>query len=476
MLSTLCSLLAILSAVPLALVVLTDRVGLRLFEVLIDLAVPVDPAAVGRLLLVGGAAACLATPVAAWLARVLPPWVVLLAGLLVLAAGYLRSATVHSVGGLYLVRTLHGIGAGCLLAATAALVGASSARLRPLLAAAWAAAVVGTVAAGPRLARSAPGPTSDWRHQLRPYPWLLLVAAVFGVALAAASIADRRPRLYPRWIDLAALLPLTAGVPAALIALTLPRLSGQAALLSTLVLLGGLAAIAAVAIRLARGAGIAGQLWSGDGRGAVGAATAAVTFVAAAVVGPTSAGVLATRLYSRPDQPLATSGGLGGPLVVAAMCGVLAGVVGALLPNARRRAVIVVGLLAAALGAVTLLPAGTGTAATLPGLVLLAAGNGLALGAVLRAVGPLATAVAGAVLGVTLPLAGLTREAVQSWKLRGVLSAAGGREQVEEYLRHAAVVGQRLWVGLALVVVLTGAAVSAVALAVSASGAGGSAR
>lgn len=477
--STICSLLAILSAAPLALVVLTDRLTVKLPGILSELGVPAGSPAVGRMLLIGGAMACLAAPLAGWLARVLPPWTVLLAGLSMLVCGYRLSSTVHSVGDLYLVRTLHGSGAGCLLAATAALVGAAAARVRPLLAAAWAAAVIGTVVADPWLARFSPGPSSDWRHQLRPYQWLLAVAAVFGIALAAASLADRRPRLYPRWVDLAALLPLAAGGPTALIALSLPRLPGRAAVLLVVVLLAGLAAIAVVAAGLTRGAGPARRAparrtpdrraWSADGRGAVGSATAVVTLVAAATVGPTAAGVITIRTYSLLDLPAASGGvaGAGGLLSAVAVVGLLAAVLGALLPEIRRRAVIVVGLLVCVVGALILLPAGTGILATVPGLVLLVAGNGLALGSVLRSVGPLATAVAGAVFGVTLPLAELTRSAVQSWRLRGL---TGTQTQVWQQVGHTTVVAQRLWVGLVLVVTLAGAVVAAAALAISASG------
>ncbi len=447
-LSTVCSLLAILSAVPLAVVVLADRLAPVLHSVVAELPLRPEADRLGRVLLLAGAAACLAAPVAAWLARVLPPWVVLLTGLLTVTLGYWRGEQAASLGDIDLARILHGVGAGCLLAATAALVGAASARMRPLLAGAWAAALVGTVAVGPWLVLTGLGPYTDWQDRLRPYPWLLALAAACGLALAAASVADHRPRLHPRWIDLAALLPLVAGVPAALVALSMPRLPGSAAVLSVAVLLGALVGIAAVAFLLAGGAGLGGPAWSVDGRGAVGAATAAVAFVTAVAVGPTVAGLALVRQYAMGAVPVTTiPRGTGWLLGTAAAAGVLAAVAGAVLPEVRRRAVIVAGLLVAALGALALLPASAGTWASVPGLVALTAGCGLALGSVLRSVGPLATAVAGALVAVALPAGAVTRAALQSWQ--------------------SAVVGQRLWLALLAALLLGGAAVAAVALAIS---------
>jgi hypothetical protein len=559
-LSTVCSLLAILSAVPLALVALTDRLAPVQTGVVAELGLPADGGdQLSRILLLAGAVACLVAPMAAWLARVMPPWVVLLAGLLAVTLGYWRGAHAASYGDLDLVRTLHGAGAGCLLAATAALVGAASARMRPLLAAAWAAAVVGTAALGPRLARAGVSPDADWHDRLQPYPWLLSAAAVLGLALAAVSVADHRPRLFPRWIDLAALLPLVAGVPTALVALTAPDLPGSTTAVLVVVLLGSLAGIAVVALLLSGGtgradvpdpavpgaaasdpavpdpavpgaaasdpavpgaavpgaavpgaavpdpavpgapvpgapvpgaggdvvargsAGPAGHHWW-DGRGAVGSATAAVAFVAAAAVGPTATGVFLIRQYALAARtPDAFPAGSSGVLVVGAVVGALAGMVGALLPEVARRALIIIGLLAAAVGALALLPAAAGAGASVPGLVLLTGGCGLALGSVLRSVGPLATVVAGALVAVALPLGEQTHAALLSRQLSHSPGPAAftSYQRISDFyaqVQHSAAVAQRQWLVLLAVLVLGGAAIAAVALAISRSRSAGHAR
>jgi hypothetical protein len=484
-LSTVCSLLAILSSVPLALAVLPDRLGVVLPSVMVDLDGSVGGGQVNRMLVVAGAAACLVAPVAAWLSRVLPPWTVLLAGLLAVTFGYWRGEHAASVADIYLVRTLHGAAAGCLLAATAALVGTASARVRPFLAAGWAAALVGTAVLMPRLARTGLGPDMEWQDRLRPYPWLLALAVVGGLALAAASVADRRPRLFPRWIDLAALLPLVAGVPAALIALTLATQPGRAALASVVTLVGAVLAIAVVALLLAGRGGtpddpaglLGGRAWSVDGRGAVGSATAVVALVGAVAVAPTVTGLLALRQYAQgPMAPAVWPAGTGTLLGTAVVAGVLAAVAGALLPDRQRRPVIVLGLLAAAVGALALLPAGTGTAGALPGVVLLAGGCGLALGSVLRSVGPLATVVAGGLVAIALPLGEVTRGALFGWRNAHHAGGADGLAEAFEQFRRAAVSSQRLWLVLVAVLLVAGAAVAAVALAISRSRSAGHAR
>src|SRR5215213_7562547 len=100
-LSTVCSLLAILTAVPLALVVLPDRLSPVLTQMVTDIGLPTDVNQLGRILLLAGAVACLAAPVAAWLSRVLPPWVVLLTGLLAVTLGHWRGEHAASVADLH---------------------------------------------------------------------------------------------------------------------------------------------------------------------------------------------------------------------------------------------------------------------------------------------------------------------------------------------------------------------------------------
>lgn len=416
--STLLSVLAIVTVVPLALIAQADRMTPMLPALVRDLGLGAAQAqSVAAAVVSAGAVLCVTVPVAAWLCRLLPPWVVLLIGLIVTSVAYLSSKEVTSVAGLALTRDLHGVGAGLLLAASAALVGAATAQLRPLLAAAWAAALVGTLALLPRLSRSAADAgTVLWRNQLRPYPWLLALAAAFVIALAAASLADRRPRLYPRRIDLAALLPILPGVAGAALLLRPPRADGTAAALALTLLGLSLVAIAVVAGLLMRPSG-GDRPWAADGRGAVGAATAVVAFVAGTAVAATVRAVVHLRLNADPESgsirlPLETTG----MLLAAGVIGAVLAVVGAALPELHRRASIVVGLLAAAGGALALLPASTATWANVPGVVLVAGGVGLALGAVLRSVGPLATVVAAAVVGVALPISGLASARLLAWQ------------------------------------------------------------
>jgi iron complex transport system permease protein len=308
------------------------------------------------------------------------------------------------------------------------------------------------------------------------------VAAVLGLVLAAVSVADRRSRLFPRWIDLAALLPLAAGIPAALLVLQAPRAGGAVAVLGMLVLAGSLLVIAAVTVRLARG-GPTGAVLSAQGRGPVGSATAAVAWTAA-TAGATFGGMVAIRRYdvAGGGHVVGLAGGTGALLGSAAVAGTLAGVAGALLPEGRRRVAIIAGLLAGTVGVLALLPASTGTASSAPGLLLLGAGGGLALGALLRSVGPLATVVAGALAAVALPLGSVTQTALTQWQVGAVTGAAGSvgsAGQLVDYYRRleqAAVVGHRWWLALLAVLLLASAAVAAAALALSVGRSGGDAR
>ncbi|HSV64976.1 MAG TPA: hypothetical protein VLJ59_03580 [Mycobacteriales bacterium] len=460
-LSVVCSVLAIVSAVPLALAGLTQQLSglLPLLPSILPAGADLRPSI--RLLVVATAVLALAAPVAGWLSRLLPPWVVLLAGLVTVSAAYGLSG--RSSGSLEPILALQGIGAGCLLAATAALVGAASAHVRPVLAAGWAAAVVGTLILLPRHSVLVPGPSGTSRRaQLGQSAWLLGVAALFGLALAAASLADRRSRLHPRRIDLTALLPLAVGIPVAALAWWPPAAPGRAVALAVAVLLLALGVLAVVAIRLSTGTGSAAAPWSADGRGAVGTATAAVAFVAGVVLLPTAYGLLTVRqLRGDGVTPITVL------LVLAALVGVVAGVLGALLPEGRRREVIVFGLLAAAVGTLGLLPVAAAPAAALPGLVLLTGGVGVALGAVLRAVGPLATVVAGGVLGVTVPLGNLLHGEIFTWQRASSGWFAYTTDPLEA-ARHFAVPGvsaQRWWLLLATFVLVAGAAVATLALA-----------
>jgi hypothetical protein len=422
-LSTVASLLAIAAAVPLAVVLLNEvRVDLVLTRIQFDLKTTPDPIVRAMLLVV--AMACLAGPVAAWLSRLLPPWAVLLGALLAVAVSYWRAQHVVTTGGLSLVTALQGAAAGALLASTAALVGAASLRTRPWLAGTWAAALIAAGAVRNRLAVGSlddqlePGQPFGWRQDLQPYRWLLAVAALCALLLAFSMVADRRDRLFPRSIDAVALLPLLPGGVVAILVLARP-LHGNGPLAALVVLLvGGVAVLGAVAVHT-RG--------SGEGRAAVGSATAAVAYVTAGAATATVA-----VLYSLVRDPLSSLGTLRGSLhwltaavIVAAVAAVAGAVAGALLPEPRRRTAILAGLVGAAAGAGTLLPASESPNAALPGLILMAGGCGLALAAVLRSVGPLATAVAGGLAAVAVTVTDTTAGSIERWRSVAVGGAAG---------------------------------------------------
>jgi hypothetical protein len=458
-LSTICSLLVIAAGVPLAVLVAADRLAPVIPLMFVDLrAAPDQP---GRMLLIGALAACLAGPLCGWLARLWPPWVVLVGALLAIAVGYWQAAGVSSVHDLYLVRGLQGAGAGALLAGTAALVGAASAWTRPFLAALWAATFVGAAAIRTRVVLTPPA--AEWRGQLEPVRWLLGLTVVLTLLLALVSVADRRPRLFPRWVDLAALLPLAGGLATALLVWVHPTTDiGLLAVLLALVLLAVLAATLAAALAGARFA-------PAGSRAAVGSATAAVACVSAAAVAPTIAGIATIKQYalvSDATTRAVTTDAVGDLIAVAAAAGILAALAGALLPEHRRRQAILTGLPAAAAGALLLLPASTTLGWSLPGAALVTGGCGLALGAVLRSVGPLATVVAGGLAAVALTTADLTRGSLVNWWLVGVSSVADPRD-VQAYYQayeHAAVTGQRWWLVLLAALLLGAAAVAALAI------------
>lgn len=455
-LSTACSLLVIAAGVPFAVLLLVERLTAVLPQVVISLSPA--PQQIGRAVLAAGLAACLAAPVAGWLARVWPPWVVLVAAVLAAAAGYWLATDVSTIHGLYLVRALQGAGAGGLLAGTAALVGAASAWTRPYLAAVWAAAFVGTAAIRTRLVQGTAGDAANrWQLRLEPVRWLLVATMLAILLLAVVSVADRRPRLFPRWVDLAALLPLLAGLAVGLLIWPDPPAPGTLALLLTLVLAGVLAACLAGA-----------RLAPPGSRASVGSATAAVAFASAAAVGASVTGISLIRQYTLLiRQPVLTGpvvgAGIDDLLTVTAAVGVIGAVAGALLPEHRRRRAILAGLPVAAVGATLLLPASDSVGLSVPGAVLLAAGCGVALGAVLRSVGPLATVVAGALAAVSLTAADYTRGILVGWRSPTV-SGRGDIPAQFAILRDGAVAGQRWWLALLIVLLLGATAVVALAL------------
>ena len=119
-------------------------------------------------------------------------WPVLLAGLLIMAAGDALGGSARTVAAIGVVRVLHGVAAGLALPATVALAWDRGPRPRRWLAALWSVAAVAGLAAAPAVAR-ARLTTGGWPAALAPYPWLtgagLTVAALYAVL---AAVPGRR--------------------------------------------------------------------------------------------------------------------------------------------------------------------------------------------------------------------------------------------------------------------------------------------
>jgi hypothetical protein len=359
-------------------------------------------------------AMAIAAPLAALAVRRMRAGPVLLAGLLVIAAADVAGGIAHTVLEIGADRSMHGLGAGIVLAATAAIVAEQQQQQARrvvagwwarVLAGWWAAVTVAGLAAAPELMRHRVVP-GDWRAALQPYPWLtgtaLALAALYAVlAESTAATAARSAFPVAERAQLALLATPVAGICA--IALAVTYRSGNAVVAAAVTDAIALAGIAAITAR----AGTAARF-------------AVVCAVTGFTLAPTAAAVTALA------QPTAESG-------YAVLAAALGG--GALALMARpesRKAVTSAGLLLAAAGfGAMYLTEGRNSAA-----LLCAAGLAAALTSSLRATGA-----AGAMAGVVILLAGVVAGdlAVGSVQLRaltgapsapampGALAAATGR-------------------------------------------------
>jgi hypothetical protein len=402
--------MAVVAAViPLAVVQIPDAIAWALPPRLAD----AGPATVASLLRVSGLALpamAIAAPLAALAVRRMRAGPVLLAGLLVIAAADVAGGIAHTVLEIGADRSMHGLGAGIVLAATAAIVAEQQQQARRVvagwwarvLAGWWAAVTVAGLAAAPELMRHRVVP-GDWHAALQPYPWLtgtaLALAALYAVlAESTAATAARSAFPVAERAQLALLATPVAGICA--IALAVTYRSGNAVVAAAVTDAIALAGIAAITAR----AGTAARF-------------AVVCAVTGFTLAPTAAAVTALA------QPTAESG-------YAVLAAALGGAAIALM--SKRKAVTSAGLLLAAAGfGAMYLTEGRNSAA-----LLCAAGLAAALTSSLRATGA-----AGAMAGVVILLAGVVAGdlAVGSVQLRaltgapsapampGALAAATGR-------------------------------------------------
>ena len=405
--------MAVVAAViPLAVVQIPDAIAWALPPRLAD----AGPAMVASLLRVSGLALpamAIAAPLAALAVRRMRAGPVLLAGLLVIAAADVAGGIAHTVLEIGADRSMHGLGAGIVLAATAAIVAEQQQQARRVvagwwarvLAGWWAAVTVAGLAAAPELMRHRVVP-GDWHAALQPYPWLtgtaLALAALYAVlAESTAATAARSAFPVAERAQLALLATPVAGICA--IALAVTYRSGNAVAAAAVTDAIALAGIAAITAR----AGTAARF-------------AVVCAVTGFTLAPTAAAVTALA------QPTAESG-------YAVLAAALGGAALALMARPEsRKAVTSAGLLLAAAGfGAMYLTEGRNSAA-----LLCAAGLAAALTSSLRATGA-----AGAMAGVVILLAGVVAGdlAVGSVQLRaltgapsapampGALAAATGR-------------------------------------------------
>ena len=385
-------------------------------------------------------AMAVAASIAALAVRWLRAGPVLLAGLMIVAAADALGDTGASIALIGTDRSLHGVGAGIAMTATAAIVADQPRLARRSLAGWWAAFTVAGTAAAPALMRRRLA-GGDWHAALHPYPWLtggaLVLAAVYAlVAEGAPTTASRSAFPATERAQLALLTAPVGGICAIAVAATY---RGDKAVVAAAIA-AGLALIGITAV---------------TARAGTAARFAAICAVAGFTLAPV-AGVVTTLSPPGTDSAVAVLAG--------ALCGAALA-----MTTKRARAVTATGLFLAAVGYGALYLTGPGTPLRLPAVldggwgdprshvlavicVPLAGGLAAALTAALRGTRGAASGTAGAMAGAVLLLTGLVAGylaagAMQVRALTGVTSAPG--------VQHALVAAAGRWI-------LVGAAVAAV--------------
>jgi hypothetical protein len=142
------------------------------------------PGTVTSLLRVSGlalTAMVISVPIGALGVRRFRAWPVLVAGLGVFGLADILGNTARTIAQIGIDRSLHGFGAGIVLAAVTALATERRNRAGRALTAWWAVCAVAGLAAAPEVMRRRLA-SGDWHAALQPYPWLT------GVALGLAAL------------------------------------------------------------------------------------------------------------------------------------------------------------------------------------------------------------------------------------------------------------------------------------------------
>ncbi|MCW2944046.1 MAG: hypothetical protein JWR24_763 [Actinoallomurus sp.] len=362
-------LLTVLTAVPAAVIVLPNTASYVVPQAARDLGLA-DGQAAGFVRVCGLAlpALLLATPLSAALARRLPAWVVLFAGLAVMLGAQAVSAYATSLPLVGAVRVAEGAGAGAVL--PAALVLAWERRERRVAAGVWAGALTAALMLATPLALSAtPVPDPDgvaWRAVLHPYWWLgataLIGAGLLGLVRLRTHRPGRAPSRHTERIQL--LLPVVPAAGFAFLAVvTAYDWSPGAQLILAACGIAGLLGLATVGSRDAITGSPLGY---------------AVVMLAAGLLAMPVTGPLAGLLGGRSVSL--------GPFAAGAGCAVPAAFLAAALGRVAGRAAVLCGYGLAIVAILLFLTMATkpNQGALLCALCALGAGVGLAVGAALR--------------------------------------------------------------------------------------------
>lgn len=450
------ALLATLSAVPYALFVLAVPLSLITPEVVREVGLS-STTTLSRAITAATCGLLLAGVLAAGAVGTrIPAHVVSLAGLVILSAAALWMRSVGNLAELAAARAAQGVGAGTVLVATLAVAATFGPRQGRLLVGGWVLSVVVATAATPWATYRLPFlPDEGWRAVLTPYPWLLALGLVGTAVVVLTSLGSRRPPAATGGTDSAdgqagrlgwpLLLPAGIAVAAYLIRPSLYSAGGTVTLYS--LLLGtALVVIALAGVVLARSAG---WRWG---------AAPPVVAAAAAVLTVTGTNAFTVALFDGGGHwPLATGHvlpALGG----AALVGALGTAAGSFCPQHAHRVLTVAGLLVAAAGALVTLPGGVG--ATAAGTIVVWAGVGLALGAVLRVTGTVAAGWLGAGFVVVGALASVHESTLRT-AFTARATPADGSADGTDFLRAGFLDAQRVWIVISAVLLLIVAALVA---------------
>jgi hypothetical protein len=178
--------MVVMTVVPLALLQLPDAIAW---------AVPgqfaaAGPGTVTSLLRVSGlalTAMVISVPLGALGVRRFRAWPVLVAGLGVFGLADILGNTARTIAQIGIDRSMHGFGAGIVLAAVTALATERRNRAGRALTAWWAVCVVTGLAAAPEVMRRRLA-SGDWHAALQPYPWL--TGAALGLAALYALLSE----------------------------------------------------------------------------------------------------------------------------------------------------------------------------------------------------------------------------------------------------------------------------------------------